>query len=158
MTLAKVRVREKDGYTIFYDSERKLFCLEDAMGNEVATASTQDKAEAEIQGIAKQAFKLPMPAILTRSYGIDRGRITSLNLHAETAYFSYDNKARGSTQKIALRYDREVYVLTEANEQIAKQIEERMAQRAKLSEEIEALKGQFEKPINAEYFTVLGDS
>lgn len=156
MRLAKVKVEEKDGYTIFYDPVEKLFCLQDAMGNEVATASTQVKAAAEIQGIAKQAFKLPILAILTRSYGIDRGRITSLNLHAETAYFSYDNKGRGSTQKIALRYDRGVYVLTEANEQVAKQIEERIAQKTKLGEEIEALKGQFEKPINAEYFTVPG--
>lgn len=152
MIRQKVKINERDGYAIFYDPERQLFCLHDAEGNEVATAGTQEKVEQEISKLAKQAFNLPIPAILARSYGIDRGRITSLNPHNKTAYFSYDKKDYGRATKIALSYDKGFYELTKANEKIAKQIEERMVQKKELDGEIEALKDQFEKPINREYF------
>jgi hypothetical protein len=152
MRRPNVKIQDKNGYSVFYDPERKLFYLEDAEGNEVGSASTQDKVEALIPEITKLAFKLPIPAILSLHSSVEKGRITSLNLHQGTAYFSYDDKGHGTTEKIALQYDKAVYELTEGNERIVSQIEKNLAQKKRLTDQIEALKEQFERPINLEYF------
>lgn len=152
MKMNPAKIGEKQGYSIFYDPERKLFCLRDAEDNEVASASTQEKVEEQIPEITKQAFKLPIPAILSRHSSVEKGRITSLNLHQETVYFSYDDKSHGRTEKVSLRYDKSIFELTGANEKVVSQIEERVAHRKKLDDEIETLKKQFEKPIDTKYF------
>lgn len=66
--------------------------------------------------------------------------------------YPYDDKTHGTAEKISLPYDKNVYALTEANEKVASAINERMAQRKKLQEEIETMKKQFEKPIDTAYF------
>lgn len=153
MRPAKVKVGAKDGYTIFYDPETKHFCLNDKEGNEVAIADTQGKVEAEIPKLAKLAHKLPIAAIKVNYNGVERGRITSVNVHGGTVFFSYNDKARGTAEKVYLRHDRNIFELTPGNEKLASKIKETLKQKSRLSEQIEAFKEQFEKPINAEYFT-----
>lgn len=151
--MPKVKVNEKDGYTVFYDSRTKHFCLNDKEGNELAIADTQGKVEAEIPKLAKQAHKLPIAAIKASYCGVSRGRITSVNVAGGTAFFSYNDKARGTTDKVYLRQGHNLFELTPGNEKIGSKIEETLEQRNRLNEQIEALKEQFEKPINAETFS-----
>jgi len=152
MRQSVVKIQDKDGYGVFYDPERKLFYLEDAEGNEVVSELTQERLEAEIPKITKQAFKLPIPAILSRYSSMEKGRITSLNLQRGSVYFSYDDKSHGKTEKVVLQYDKGIYELTEENERIILQIEDCRAQEKELKDEIETLKEQLEKPITLEYF------
>jgi len=150
--MSKVNIKTHAGYKIEYDPDDKLFYLYDADGNELATAGTQQKIEAEITALSRQTFKLPIPAISTGYCSVSRGRITSVNLQRGSAYFAYDDKARGRTEKLSLRWDHNHFVLTEANEIIVSQIETLIAQRKEIESKVEALKQQFQSPINSAYF------
>lgn len=146
------KIGKKEGYEIGYDADRRLFCVQDQDGNEVATGATQEIVEAQITMIAKQAFKLPIPAIKVGYSGVARGRITSVNAQRGTAYFSYDDKRQASSTKVALQYDHDLYEVTEANENTALLIDEGYKRKGELEEEIKRLKAQFEKPIDMQYF------
>ena len=43
-----IKVREKDGFTTFYDPEDQKFVLRDPDGNEVGSGITQEKAERKL--------------------------------------------------------------------------------------------------------------
>lgn len=157
MIRAKIEVAKIDEYTIFYDPARQLFCLNDAADNEIATAGTQQQIQAEIKQVNKQSFKLPIPAIKSTYSGVYQGRITSVNVHRGTAFFSYDDKKYGRAEKVALRYDRSCFELTESNSVIVSTITALIAQINELKAQVEVLKEGLETPINADYFSKGGE-
>ena len=146
-----IKVGTAKGYTILYDEKRKLFILEDADGNEVASGATQDAVEVKAEKLSKQAFKFPIPALNVSGLALFKGRVTSLNADDRSAYFAYDDKRCGSHQKLLLRYDH-VYELTEANALIAGQVEECREQIKAIEDKIKSLISQLEKPIDLFYF------
>ena len=149
----EVKVGEKDGFIIFYDTRDKKFRLRDPEGNDIASEDTQEKVEGRIPQLLKDRFKLPILA-LRECYGkYERGRITSVNLESNTAWFSYDDKQRKSTEKIYLRTEHGAYELTLANEAIVSQVEQLQGKQRELEAEIDKLEQQFEKPITREYFS-----
>ncbi len=146
-----IKIGTARGYPILYDEKRKLFILEDADGNEVASGTKQDEVEAKAEKLSKQAFNFPIPALKVSGLGLSKGRVTSLNADDKSAYFSYDEKTYGSHQKLRLRYDH-AYELTEANSRIHEQVEQYRSQIKELEGKISSLIDQLEKPINLSYF------
>jgi len=146
-----IKVGIARGYTILYDEKRKLFVLEDADGNEVASGATQDEVEAKAEKLSKLAFKFPIPALRVSGLVLSKGRVTSFNADDRAAYFAYDDKRYGSHEKLRLHYDH-AYELTEANAKIAGEVEECHKQISAREEIIRSLMGQLEKPIDRAYF------
>jgi len=146
-----IKVGLAKGYTILYDEKRKLFILEDADGNEVASGATQNDVETKADKLAKQAFKFPIPALKVSGLALSKGRITSINADEKSSYFAYDDKTYGSHQKLRLRYDH-ACELTVANAQIAGQVEECRKQIKEIEEKIKSLIDQLEKRIDLSYF------
>lgn len=138
-------------YTILYDEKRKLFILQDAEDNEVASGATQDEVEVKAGKLSKQAFKFPIPALKVSRLNLEKGRVTSVNTDNKSGYFSHDDKRYGSHEKLRLRYDH-AYELTEANSRIYEQVEECRSQIKQVEEKISGLIDQLEKPINLSYF------
>ena len=139
------------GYTILYDERRKLFILQDTERNEVASSTTQDEVEAKADKLSKDAFKFPVPALRVSGLTLYKGRVTSFNADNGSAYFAYDDKSYGSHTKLRLRYDH-ACELSEANAQIASQVEECHKQIKEIEEKIRSLISQLEKPIDLTYF------
>ncbi|GAJ03748.1 unnamed protein product [marine sediment metagenome] len=139
------------GYTILYDEKRKLFILEDADGNEVASGATQNEVEAKAEKLSKQAFNFPIPALKVTGLDLSKGRVTSFNADTKSAYFAYDDKRYGSHQKLRLKYDH-AYELTEANSRIHEQVEQYRNQIKEIEEKISSLIDQLEKRIDLSYF------
>ncbi len=146
-----IKVGIAKGYTILYDEKRKLFILEDADGNEVASGATQQDVELKAEKLSKQAFKFPIPALKVSHLSLEKGRVTSVNTDEKSAYFAYDDKRYGSHQKLRLRYDH-AYELTVANYRIYEQVEQYRGQIKEIEGKIESLIDQLEKPINLAYF------
>ena len=146
-----IKVGIAKGYTILYDEKRKLFILEDADSNEVASGATQNDVEIKADKLSKQAFKFPIPALKVSGLSLPKGRITSFNADEKASYFAYDDKRYGSHQKLRLRYDH-AYELTEANAKIAGEVEECHRQITEREEIIQSLISQLEKPIDRSYF------
>ena len=146
-----IKIGTARGYTILYDEKQKLFTLEDADGNEVASGGTQDEVEAKAEKLSKQAFKFPIPALKVSGLALSKGRVTSFNADDRAAYFAYDDKRYGSHTKLRLNYDH-AYELTEANAQIAGQVEECHRQITEIEEKAKSLISQLEKPIDRSYF------
>jgi hypothetical protein len=139
------------GYPILYDEKRKLFILEDAEGNEVASGATQDEVEAKAGKLSKLAFKFPIPAFKVNGLVLNKGRVTSLDVDGKSVYFSYDDKKYGSHEKLRLRYDH-ACELTEANSRIHEQVKQYHNQIKEIEEKISSLINQLEKPIDLSYF------
>ena len=146
-----LKVGATRGYTILYDEKRRLFTLEDAEGNEVASGATQDEVEAKAERLSSLAFKFPIPALKVSGLALSKGRVTSFNADDRAAYFAYDDKRYGSHQKLRLKYDH-AYELTEANSRIHEQVEQYGSQIKEIEEKISSLLDQLEKPINLSYF------
>ena len=146
-----IKIGTARGYTILYNEKGKLFILEDADGNEVASGGTQDEVEAKAEKLSKQAFKFPIPALKVSGLVLSKGRVTSFNADDRAAYFAYDDKTYGSHTKLRLHYDH-AYELTEANTQIAGQVEEFHRQITEIEEKARSLISQLEKPIDRAYF------
>jgi hypothetical protein len=146
-----IKVGIARGCTILYDEKRRLFILEDADGNEVASGQSQDEVEAKAEKLSKQAFNFPIPALRVSGLTLFKGRVTSFNADQQSAYFSHDNKGYGSHEKLRLHYDH-AYELTEANAKIAGEVEECHKQISAREEIIRSLMGQLEKPIDRAYF------
>ncbi len=146
-----IKIGTAKGYTILYDERRRLFILQDAEGNEVASGATQQDVEAKAEKLSKQAFKFPIPALKISGLALSKGRVTSLNADDKSTYFSYDEKTYGSHQKLRLRYDH-AYELTEANSRIDEQVEQYNSQIKEIEGKISSLIDQLEKPINLSYF------
>ena len=146
-----IKIGTTRGYKILYDDKQKLFILEDADGNEVASGARQDEVEAKAEKLSKQAFKFPIPALKVNGLVLNKGRVTSVNTDDKSAYFSYDDKTYGSHQKLRLRYDH-AYELTEANSGIHEQIEQYRNQIKEIEKKISSLIDQLEKPIDLAYF------
>jgi len=146
-----IKIGTAKGYTILYDEKGKLFSLEDADGNEVASGGTQDEVEAKADKLSKQAFKFPIPALKVSGLALSKGRVTSFNADDRAAYFAYDDKRYGSHTKLRLNYDH-AYELTEANAKIAGEVEECHRQITEREEIIQSLISQLEKPIDRSYF------
>jgi hypothetical protein len=139
------------GFTILYDYRRKLFILKDTEGNEVASGPTQDEVEAKAEKLSKRAFNFPISALKVTNLNVYKGRVTSVNADDRSAYFAYDDKTLGSHEKLHLRYN-QPYELTEANAQIAGQVEEYRKQIAEIEGKVKSLISQLEKPIDLAYF------
>jgi hypothetical protein len=146
-----IKIGTAKGYTILYDEKRKLFALEDADGNELASGERQDEVEAKAEKLSKQAFKFPIPALKVSGLVLNKGRVTSVNTDDKSAYFSYDDKKYGSHQKLRLRYDH-AYELTEINSRIYEQVGQYRSQIKEIEEKISSLIDQLEKPIDLSYF------
>ena len=146
-----IKVGTARGYTILYDEKRKLFILEDADGNEVASGERQDEVEVKAEKLSKRAFKFPIPALKISHLHLEKGRVTSLNTADRSAYFSLDDKTDGSHTKLRLKYDQSCE-LTEANSRIHEQVEQYRSQIKEVEGKIESLIGKLEKPINLAYF------
>jgi len=146
-----IKIGTAKGYTILYNEKGKLFTLEDADGNEVASGATQDEVEAKADKLSKQAFKFPIPALKVSLLALSKGRVTSFNADDRAAYFAFDDKRYGSHQKLRLNYDR-AYELTEANGRIHEQVEQYRSQIKEIEEKISSLIDQLEKRIDLSYF------
>ena len=146
-----IKIGTARGYTILYNEKGKLFSLEDADGNEVASGGTQDEVEAKAEKLSKQAFKFPIPALKVSGLVLSKGRVTSFNADDRAAYFAYDDKRYGSHEKLHLHYDH-AYELTEANSRIHEQVEQYGSQIKEIEEKIRSLISQLEKPIDRAYF------
>lgn len=146
-----IKVGIEKGYTILYDEKRRLFILEDADGNEVASGATQNDVEIKADKLSKQAFKFPIPALKVSGLALSKGRITSINADEKSSYFAYDDKRYGSHQKLRLRYDH-AYELTEVNSRIYEQVEQYHGRIKEIEEKISSLIDQLEKPIDLSYF------
>lgn len=152
MRINEVKIGSKDGYDTFYDPNDKLFRIRDPQGNEVGKGATQDKVEADIARLVKTALKLPVAAIMWTYHKWERGRITSVNLQNNFAWFSFDDKTRRHAEKVSLSGRNEIFELTPANEALEKQIGELLVHQAEVEKQIDALRAKFEKPINHKYF------
>jgi hypothetical protein len=146
-----IKIGTARGYTILYDEKRKLFVLQDAEENEVASGATQQDVELKAEKLSKQAFKFPIPALKVSHLSLEKGRVTSVNADDRSAYFARDDKTYGSHTKLRFAYDH-AYELTEANRRLYEQVEEYRSQIKQIEEKIRNLIGQLEKPINLEYF------
>ena len=139
------------GYRMFYDPKEHIFRLLDTEENEVASAPTQAELEKKAGELSRQSFKLPIPAALTRSGAVDKGRITSVSIESQSVYFVEDNRHHTKT-KIKFPYGHRLFELTELNEEICTQVEGLINQRKELGTKIEELISQLEKPIDRDYF------
>lgn len=148
-----IKVGTAKGYTILYDEKLKLFILEDADSNEVASGATQGEVEAKAGKLSKQAFNFPIPALKVSRLALSKGRVTSFNADTKSAYFAYDDKKYGSHQKLRLKYDH-AYELTEANSRIHEQVEQYRSQIEAIEQTISNLIDQLEKRIDLSYFGV----
>lgn len=147
----EIQIGTTRGFTILYDDKRKLFVLHDAEGNEAASGPTQAEVEAKAETLSKLAFKFPIPALKVSYLSLEKGRVTSVNVDDKSAYFAFDDKTHGSHTKVRLRYDK-AYALTEANAQVAGQVEECRKQITEIEAKIQSLISQLEKPIDLAYF------
>lgn len=146
-----IKIGTAKGYTILYDEKQKLFILEDADNNGVASGATQGEVEAKAEKLSKQAFKFPIPALKTNRLVLYKGRVTSINMDDKSVYFVFDDKGYGSHQKLRLTYDH-AYELTEANSRIHEQVEQYHSQIKEIEGKLDSLIKQLEKPINLSYF------
>ena len=139
------------GFTIIYDEKRKLFVLQNAQGDEVASGATQEIVEVKAEKLSKQAFNFPIHALRVSGDHLQQGRVTSVNLDDNSAYFAYDDKTYGSHTKLRLRYDH-AYELTEANSRICAEVAKYLEQIKEIEDKIKSLISQLEKPIDFSYF------
>jgi hypothetical protein len=147
----ETKIGEAKGYAIVYDSRDRLFRLRDKDDVDVGSGKTQEEVEKKADALAKQNFKLPIPALEHSGLYLWRGKITSLNIDDKSAQFVYDDKKHGSHSKIHLHYDR-VHELTPQNEEIFKQVMAGRNTIVGIEKGIEALMEKLEKPINLSYF------
>jgi hypothetical protein len=152
MRMNEVKVGSRDGYDTFYDPNNKVFRVRDSQGNEITHGDTQDKVDKDIIQLVKTALKLPVLAVMWYYHKWERGRITSVNLEANTAWFSFDDKTRRHAEKVHLGGRADLFELTPANEALAKEVADLLIQQSGLEKRIEALGEKFEKPISREYF------
>jgi hypothetical protein len=151
MKMNEVKVGSRDGYDTFYDPSSKKFRLRDSAGNEVASGDTQDEIDREIGQLVKNALKLPVLAIMWTYHKWEHGRITSVNLQNNTAWF-LDDKTRRHAEKVHLGGRAELFELTPANEALAKEVDDLLVKQKELEKQVEALRAKFEKPITHKYF------
>lgn len=152
-----IKVGTTKGFEIYYDENRKLFLLQDAEGNEVASGATQDDVESKAKKLSTQNFKFPIPAF-AKGYGrsLEKGRVTSLNSEDRSVYFSYDDKSSFHSHsklhlgRVGAGYN--PFEITEANTQIYAQVQECHNLIEETNLKIEGLLGQLEKPIDLVYF------
>ena len=148
-----IKIGTARGYTILYDEKQKLFILEDADGNDVASGVRQDEVEAKAEKLSKLAFKFPIAALKVSHLALQKGRVTSVNADEKAAYFSFDDKTYGSHMKLRLAYDK-ACELTEANTRIYDEVAQYRSQIKEIEGKIESLIKQLEKPIDLSYFGV----
>lgn len=146
-----IKIGTAKGFTIMYNEMRKLFVLEDAQGDEVASGATQQDVELKAEKLSKQAFKFPIPALKVSGLGLHQGRVTSVNADDRAAYFAYDDKTYGSHTKLRLAYDH-AYELTEANSRIYAEVAKSREQIKEIEDKIRSLISQLEKPMGLSYF------
>ncbi|GAI19473.1 unnamed protein product [marine sediment metagenome] len=109
------------GFTIIYDESRRLFVLHDTQNDEVASGATQADLELKAKELSRQAFKFPIPALKVSGLSLDQGRVTSVNMDDQSAYFAFDNKTYQHHSKLHLR-SADAYELTEANSRICAEV------------------------------------
>lgn len=146
-----IKIGTARGFTIIYDEARRLFVLQDAQGDEVASGATQEDVELKAEKLSKQAFKFPIPALKVSGLGLYQGRVTSVNVDDRAAYFAYADKTYGSHAKLRLPYDH-AYELTEANSRIYAEVAKSREQIKEIEDKIRSLISQLEKPMNLSYF------
>lgn len=146
-----IKIGTARGFTIIYDERRRLFVLQDAQGDEVASGATQEDVELKAEKLSKQAFKFPIPALKVSGLSLQQGRVTSVNVDDRAAYFAYADKTYGTHTKLRLAYDH-AYELTEANSRIYAEVAKSREQIKQIEDKIRSLFSQLEKPMDLSYF------
>lgn len=149
------KIGELKGFEMLYDPHSKRFLAINTEGEEVAAGKTQEELEGQIDKLAKQKFTFPIRAIRNRGVGyIDEGRVTSLNISERSVWFCKDKKEGEYSDrgKVRLRYDRNLFELTDQNAKIMSEIRELLNSIKELEEKIQQKGELLEKPINLEYF------
>ena len=153
----KTKIGKVETFDLYYDTGRRKFCLENAEGDEVATAQTQAEVEEQAKQLLKKQLSLPIPAFRVSSHAVIRGRITSINPSERSAWFVADKGEHGTygsgREKVDFRY-LHLYQVTPANEETAKAIKERLNAIALFGKEIADLIKKLEKHINEQFFNL----
>jgi len=151
------KIGEYKGYTILYDSQSKVFRLENAQGEEVGSGATQEAVETQADALSKTRFPFPIRVFDAQGRDVRASRITSVNLkevsvwvvEEEMSAFGYKQR-----QKRNIGYSPNLYERTEANEQIAATIKVKKDAITQLETEIKELIATLEKPITPAYFGI----
>ncbi len=143
------------GYTILYDSRDRLFRLRDADGQDVGSGKTQEEAEEQAKKLIKLAYKFPIEALKVSNLYVSRGKVTSLNPSDCSMRFVFAKDQAslyGTVMKVHLRRGPDIYEATEANKEIANQIDVARGHIKEIEGRIPSLIEQLERPMNMEYF------
>ncbi len=150
----QVKIKDVQGYQIVYDTEFKRFELKTSTGELEASAPTQLELENKVIKLSKAEFS-PIEAY----YNLNSGRITSVNLDEQEAWFSYDKKTYLNTRtKVSLKYNTNLYAKSPNNNSIKTQVDAKHEQRDKLYNEIIELQKKLDSPLDLAYFQNLNKS
>lgn len=138
------------GYTILYDNRDRLFHLRDADGQDVGSGKTQEDAEEHAKKLVKLAYKFPIEALSVSGSYVFKGKVTSLNPDDYSVRFAYAEH-RAATKE-HLRRGSHIYEATEANKEIASQVDMARGHIKEIEEKIRSLISQLERPMNLKYF------
>lgn len=142
-------------YTILYNSRDRLFHLRDADGQDVGSGKTQEEAEEQAKKLIKLAFKFPVEALKVINLYVSRGKVTSLNPADPSIRFVFakDQAAPyGTVMKVYLKWSQGIYEATEANKEIADQIDIARGHIKEMEGRIKNLIERLERPMDMEYF------
>ncbi|GAJ04757.1 unnamed protein product, partial [marine sediment metagenome] len=148
-----LKITEVAGYTIFYDPQIKRFHLEDAEGNVIDSAETQEELEKEAKALSRHDFKR-IPIFAVGEQTLSKGEITSFNQHDRSMWINMEGERWGSGRsKVNLYSDGTsgYYLQTKANLKIAEQVVAKGASIQTIRDEIEELEKTLKDPITREY-------
>ncbi len=152
--MARVKISERKGYTIWYDSYNRRFILCDPEGNDVGESKTQDAADAEADRLVKQLGKVSIQAIKVAPSNSFMGKVTSYDLGDNSMWFvRADKTALRSREKVRLDAYAHIYEATPYNLALVKETDDLRSKIEELQGEIESTNKQFEKRIDTSYFT-----
>ncbi len=153
-----IQIKKTSGLDLMYDEQRQRFILVDTDGTEIGYATTQAEAEDKAKKYSKGEQGFKRVAIIGFDYRnkLIKGQLTSVNTEDESAWVSMEGSEGRSSgrQKTDLRFSTRYWEATEKNMELADKIRVKNEVAATLSSEIEALREQFEKPINKAYFGI----
>lgn len=154
--MPEVKVSEREGLTITYDSVYKEFRLRNCDSEEVGSGKTQEDVERQADKLSKQKFQFPILALAVNGLRVEDGKVTSLNIDGKTVWFVGPSAGRysgdrGVRSNHNLRYCH-IHEKTECNAVLLKKI---VAQRIKVEEIEQDIKKQIDlmdKRMDLKYF------
>jgi len=137
-------------YTILYGNRDRLFHLRDTDGQDVGSGKTQEEVEEQAKKLIKLAYKFPIEALSVSGLSVFKGKVTSLNPSDYSVRFVYAKERLVTKER--LRGGSNIYEATEANKEIADQIDIARGHIKETEGRIKSLIGRLERPMNMEYF------